>query len=189
MPKQKSRWFQAYPHNFLWLGLAALAVIFDQISKQIALTQLVFEGNSINVLPIFSWTLAYNPGAAFSFLSDASGWQRYFFTALAGVVSIIFVLWLLRMPKNLKVLPAALALILGGAIGNLIDRLTTQLVNWRGEQVHGVVIDFIHVHYSTWHFPVFNLADCAITLGTILLLIDTFFLEKKRLQSKVRVET
>jgi signal peptidase II len=84
------------------------------------------------------------------------------------------------MPKTLKVLPASIALILGGAVGNLIDRLTTQLVNYRGEQVHGVVIDFLHVHYQTWNFPVFNLADCAITLGTILLLIDTFFLEKKR---------
>lgn len=184
MPKQTSGWLRIYPHNFLWLGLAILTIVLDQITKQIALAKLVFEGNSINVLPVFSWTLAYNPGAAFSFLSDAGGWQRYFFTSLAGVVSVIFVLWLLRMPKSLKVLPAAIALILGGAVGNLIDRLTTQLINYRGEPVHGVVIDFLHVHYQTWNFPVFNLADCAITLGTILLLIDTFFLEKKRHQMK-----
>ncbi|KAA8731245.1 lipoprotein signal peptidase [Acinetobacter qingfengensis] len=182
MHKKSSGWLKIYPHNFIWLALAVLTVILDQITKHIALSKLIFEGNTVNVLPVFSWTLAYNPGAAFSFLSDAGGWQRYFFTSLAGIVSLLFVCWLLRMPKRLKVLPAAIALILGGAIGNLIDRLTTQLVNWQGEQVHGVVIDFLHVHYGTWHFPIFNLADCAITLGTILLLIDTFFLEKKRQQ-------
>lgn len=181
MHKETSSWVRInYPSSFNWLGLALLTIVLDQVSKQIALAKLVFEGNSIPVLPVFSWTLAYNPGAAFSFLSDAGGWQRYFFTTLAMVVSVIFVVWLVRMPKNLKVLPAAIALILGGAVGNLIDRLTTQLINYRGEQVHGVVIDFLHVHYQTWNFPVFNLADCAITLGTIFLLIDTFFLEKKR---------
>lgn len=180
MPKHNQDKALFYSHNFWWLGLALLAIILDQITKQIALAKLVFEGNSVNVLPVFSWTLAYNPGAAFSFLSDAGGWQRYFFTGLAGLVSVIFTVWLLRMPKSLKVLPAAIALILGGAVGNLIDRLTTQVINYRGEHVHGVVIDFLHVHYGTWHFPVFNLADCAITLGTILLLIDTFFLEKHR---------
>jgi signal peptidase II len=179
MPKQAD-WLRFNAVNFWWLGLSILTIILDQITKQIALDKLVFEGNSVNVLPVFSWTLAYNPGAAFSFLSDAGGWQRYFFTGLASVMSVFFVVWLLRMPKTLKVLPASIALILGGAVGNLIDRLTTQLVNYRGEQVHGVVIDFLHVHYQTWNFPVFNLADCAITLGTILLLIDTFFLEKKR---------
>ena len=182
MPKQAD-WLRFNAVNFWWLGLSILTIILDQITKQIALDKLVFEGNSVNVLPVFSWTLAYNPGAAFSFLSDAGGWQRYFFTVLASVMSVFFVVWLLRMPKTLKVLPASIALILGGAVGNLIDRLTTQLVNYRGEQVHGVVIDFLHVHYQTWNFPVFNLADCAITLGTILLLIDTFFLEKKRHQT------
>lgn len=182
MPKQAD-WLRFNAVNFWWLGLSILTIILDQITKQIALDKLVFEGNSVNVLPVFSWTLAYNPGAAFSFLSDAGGWQRYFFTVLASVVSVFFVVWLLRMPKTLIVLPASIALILGGAVGNLIDRLTTQLVNYRGEQVHGVVIDFLHVHYQTWNFPVFNLADCAITLGTILLLIDTFFLEKKRHQT------
>ena len=182
MPKQAD-WLRFNAVNFWWLGLSILTIILDQITKQIALDKLVFEGNSVNVLPVFSWTLGYNPGAAFSFLSDAGGWQRYFFIGLASVVSVFFVVWLLRMPKTLKVLPASIALILGGAVGNLIDRLTTQLVNYRGEQVHGVVIDFLHVHYQTWNFPVFNLADCAITLGTILLLIDTFFLEKKRHQA------
>jgi signal peptidase II len=180
MPKPKSTWLKVYPHNLMWLALALLTIIVDQFTKQCALSKLLFEGNSVDVLPIFSWTLAYNPGAAFSFLSNAGGWQRYFFTALAGGVSLLFVVWLLRMPKRLKVLPLAIALILGGALGNLIDRLTTQLINWQGERVSGVVIDFIHVHYQSWNFPIFNLADCAITLGTMLLLIDTFVLEKKR---------
>ena len=175
-----------YPHNLLWLALSVLAIVFDQLSKWFALAKIPHldlpcqysadkvcaYSDSISVIPrIFDWTLAYNHGAAFSFLSDAGGWQRYLFTSLAVVVSIIFVFWLLRMPKKLLVLPLTIALILGGAVGNLIDRMTL-----------GYVVDFIHVHYDTiWHFPVFNLADCAITLGTILLLTDTFFLEKKRL--------
>ncbi len=122
----------------------------------------------VPVLPFLNWTLLHNYGAAFSFLSDAGGWQRYFFTSLAGLVSILFVFWLLRMPKKMVVLPVAIALILGGALGNLIDRITL-----------GYVVDFIHVYYQN-HFPAFNIADSAITLGTILLLIDTFFLEKQR---------
>jgi signal peptidase II len=105
-------------------------------------------------------------------LSDAGGWQRYFFTSLAAGVSVVFVFWLMRMPKNTLVLPAAIALILGGAVGNLIDRVTL-----------GYVVDFIHVYYQQNNFPAFNLADSAITLGTILLLVDTFFLEKKRIQN------
>lgn len=170
-------WFK--PYNLKWLALALLTVILDQVTKKFALHSLQFEGNSIAVLPFFNWTLAYNPGAAFSFLSSAGGWQRYFFSGLALIMSCVFVLWLMRMPR-LRVLPAAIALILGGALGNLIDRMTTQLTNYRGDVVHGVVIDFIHVHYGSWHFPIFNLADCAITLGTILLLVDTLFLEKHR---------
>jgi len=97
--------------------------------------------------------------------------KRYFFTSLAGLVSVIFVFWLMRMPKTVKILPIAIALILGGAIGNLIDRMSL-----------GYVVDFIHVYYNNSHFPAFNIADSAITLGTILLLIDTFFLEKQRIQ-------
>ena len=120
---------------------------------------------------LFRSTLLHNYGAAFSFLSDAGGWQRYFFTSLAALVSVIFVFWLMRMPKHVTILPMAIALILGGAVGNLIDRVTL-----------GYVVDFIHVYYNNSHFPAFNLADSAITLGTILLLIDTFFLEKHRIK-------
>ncbi len=139
----------------------------DQWTKWIASTHLNYA-DPVPVLPFLNWTLLHNYGAAFSFLSDAGGWQRYFFTSLAGLVSI-FVFWLLRMPKKMVVLPVAIALILGGALGNLIDRITL-----------GYVVDFIHVYYQNHHFPAFNIADSAITLGTILLLIDTFFLEKQR---------
>ncbi|WP_139850475.1 signal peptidase II [Acinetobacter pullicarnis] len=169
-PENKKGLFQFYPRNLLWLGLSVLAVILDQWTKTIANTHLTYA-ESIPVLPFLNWTLLYNYGAAFSFLSDAGGWQRYFFTALAAVVSTIFVFWLMRMPKKVVILPMAIALILGGAIGNLIDRATL-----------GYVVDFIHFYYQNSHFPAFNLADSSITLGVILLLIDTFFLEKQRIQ-------
>ncbi|MPW44440.1 signal peptidase II [Acinetobacter guerrae] len=172
MPKTqvKQSLFQFYPHNLIWLGLSVLAIIIDQWTKWIASTHLTYA-DPVPVLPFLNWTLLHNYGAAFSFLSDAGGWQHYLFTGLAGIVSIIFVFWLLRMPKHSIILPAAIALILGGALGNLIDRMTL-----------GYVVDFIHVYYQNHNFPAFNIADSAITLGTILLLIDTFFLEKKRIQ-------
>ncbi|TXJ07620.1 MAG: lipoprotein signal peptidase [Acinetobacter sp.] len=189
MPKSTTNWLRIYPHNLLWLGLAVLAIVLDQISKKIALNHILHNNlpcpnqvqqicaysESIPVIPpVLDWTLAYNYGAAFSFLSGAGGWQHFFFTGLAGIVSLFFIFWLLRMPKSLKVLPLAICLILAGALGNFIDRMTL-----------GYVVDFIHVHYQqSWHFPIFNIADCAITLGTILLLIDSFFLEKKRHQPK-----
>ena len=167
-PQQKAGLFQFYPHNLLWVGLSILAIVLDQWTKWIASTHLNYA-DPVPVLPFLNWTLLHNYGAAFSFLSDAGGWQRYLFMGLAGLVSLIFVFWLMRMPKYMKVLPAAIALILGGALGNLIDRVTL-----------GYVVDFIHVYYQNHNFPAFNIADSAITLGTILLLIDTFFLEKQR---------
>ncbi|AXQ20735.1 lipoprotein signal peptidase [Acinetobacter wuhouensis] len=170
-PQNKKGLFQFYPHNLMWLGLSVLAIIIDQWTKNIASTHLTYA-DPVPVLPFLNWTLLHNYGAAFSFLSDAGGWQHYLFTGLAGIVSIIFIFWLMRMPKSTVVLPMAIALILGGAIGNLIDRISL-----------GYVVDFIHVFYQNHHFPAFNIADSAITLGTILLLIDTFFLEKKRIQN------
>lgn len=152
-----------------WLLLSLLAIVLDQWTKSVAVAHLVYA-QPVPVMPMLNWTLLHNYGAAFSFLSDAGGWQRYFFTSLASVVSVIFAVWLLRLPKNTVVLAAALSLILGGAIGNLIDRVTL-----------GYVVDFIHVYYKDSHFPAFNIADSAITLGVILMLIDTFFLEKHRL--------
>ncbi|WP_151811003.1 signal peptidase II [Acinetobacter bereziniae] len=169
-PQNKKGLFQFYPHNLMWLGLSFLAIIIDQWTKNIASTHLTYA-QPVPVLPFLNWTLLHNYGAAFSFLSDAGGWQHYLFTGLAGIVSIVFIFWLMRMPKTTLILPAAIALILGGALGNLIDRMTL-----------GYVVDFIHLHYQGSSFPAFNIADSAITLGTILLLIDTFFLEKHRIQ-------
>jgi len=167
---QRKGWFRFYPHNLVWIGLAIVAIILDQWTKWIATNHLNYA-DPVAVLPFLNWTLLHNYGAAFSFLSDAGGWQRYLFTGLAAGVSLLFVFWLMRMPKHLVILPMAIALILGGAIGNLIDRVSL-----------GYVVDFIHVYYQNSHFPAFNIADSAITLGTILLLIDTFFLEKHRIQ-------
>ena len=175
--------FKFHPHNLLWLGLSIVAIILDQWTKWIALTKIhhldlpcqngigkiCAYSNSIEVIPHFlDWTLAYNHGAAFSFLSDASGWQRYFFIGLASIVSLIFIFWLMRLPKKLIILPIAISLILGGAISNLINLI-----------FFGYVIDFINIHYHLWSFPIFNLADVSITLGALFLLIDTFFLGKK----------
>lgn len=155
-------------YNLWWIALACVSIALDQYTKHIATLHLVYN-ESVPVLPFLNWTLLHNFGAAFSFLSDAGGWQRYFFTGLAGIVSAIFTVWILRMPRNLTILPLALALILGGAIGNLIDRVTL-----------GYVVDFIHMFYQQHNFPAFNIADSSITLGTILLILDTFFLEKHR---------
>ena len=154
--------------NAVWFLLSLLAIGLDQWNKALA-TEHLHYAQSVPVLPFLNWTLLHNYGAAFSFLSDAGGWQRWFFTGLACVVSLVFALWLLRLPKNTTVLAAAIALVLGGALGNVIDRMSL-----------GYVVDFIHVYYNDSHFPAFNIADSAITLGTILLVIDTFFLEKYR---------
>jgi signal peptidase II len=123
----------------------------------------------IAVIPdYFSWTLAYNTGAAFSFLSDAAGWQRWFFAAIAVAVSVVLVVWLKRLKPGESWLALALALVLGGALGNLVDRV-----------VFGHVVDFILLHWQhRWYFPAFNVADMAITGGAILLALDMFKSEK-----------
>lgn len=154
--------------NVAWLGLSLVAIVLDQWTKGIATATLNF-GEANPVFPGLDWTLLYNTGAAFSFLSDAGGWQRYLFTGMAMLVSVIFVIWLLRLPKDAKVLAAGIALVLGGAVGNLIDRMTL-----------GHVVDFISVYYDSHYFPAFNIADSAITVGTILLIIDMLFLDKIR---------
>lgn len=156
--------------NTPWLFLTFFTIALDQWTKNIAVTELMGNPSIPVIPPVLSWTYAENHGAAFSFLADAGGWQRHFFTVLAIVVSFVLIIWLLRLGKGMKTLAASLALILGGAIGNVLDRMN-----------YGYVIDFIHVHWhNAWHFPVFNIADCAITLGVILMLIDTLFLESKR---------
>ncbi|HQX89388.1 MAG TPA: signal peptidase II [Moraxellaceae bacterium] len=154
--------------NFSWLWLALIIIVLDQASKWYFSSTMQL-GDSINLLPGFNWTLAHNYGAAFSFLHDAGGWQRWFFAGIALVVSGGILFWLRSVPANARFLACALVLVLGGALGNLYDRMML-----------GYVVDFVHVYYGTWHFPAFNIADAGITVGAIMLIIDSLFLEKKR---------
>jgi signal peptidase II len=155
-----------------WIWLSVLTVVLDQLTKKIAEAELLLhEPNAI--FPSFNFTLMYNKGAAFSFLSDAGGWQRIFFVALSTIISIFLFFWLKQIcndekQKNNQLLQIAIALILGGAIGNLIDRAMT-----------GAVVDFIQLYYSTYYFPAFNIADSAITVGAGLLILD-MLMESKR---------
>ena len=144
-----------------WLWLAAALIVVDQISKWIVLGALQ-PGDSHYVAPFFNWVLTFNSGAAFSFLSDAGGWQRWFFTLLALVVSAWIVTLLRRHTSEFR-LSLALTLVLGGALGNVIDRLR-----------FGAVVDFIQWHVAGYYWPAFNVADSAITIGAILLVWDQF---------------
>ena len=146
--------------NAAWLALTMLVILLDLFTKHLATQHLIY-GNPEPVLSFFNLTLLHNTGAAFSFLADASGWQRWFFIGLATVVSIGLLIWLLRLGEDERRLAPALALILGGALGNLHDRV-----------VHGYVVDFLHFFYQDWHFPAFNIADSAITVGAFLILVD-----------------
>ena len=146
-----------------WLGVSLLVVIFDQLTKFLADSQLNYA-EPLALLPSFNLTLLYNPGAAFSFLSDASGWQRWFFVTVSLLASVFLVLWLRKLKPEQKLLALALALVLGGALGNLIDRLLL-----------GHVVDFIQVYYKTFYWPAFNIADSAITVGAALLIWDALF--------------
>jgi signal peptidase II len=145
-----------------WLWLSLLALVLDQGSK-LAISSSMQLYQSIPVIPYFNLTYVHNTGAAFSFLSEAGGWQRWFFAALALVISAVIAVWLTRLKPHETLLAVALSLVLGGAIGNLIDRLA-----------YGYVIDFLDVYYQTWHWPAFNIADSAITLGVILKLVESF---------------
>lgn len=149
-----------------WLWLSLLAIVLDQASK-IAVDSTMQLYESIPLIPFFNLTYVHNKGAAFSFLSEAGGWQRWFFAALAFVISAVLSVWLARLQKHETLLAIALALVLGGAIGNLIDRLA-----------YGYVIDFLDVYYNAWHWPAFNIADSAITLGVVLMLAESFGLGK-----------
>ncbi len=145
-----------------WFALAAVVVVLDQISKYVVRQHLVF-GESVRVTGFFDLVLVFNPGAAFSFLSDASGWQRGFFIAIAFAAST-FVSFLLVRHRDRPLFSFALAFILGGAVGNLIDRI-----------VFGAVVDFLHFHVAQYYWPAFNLADSAITCGAALLIWESFF--------------
>ena len=144
-----------------WIWLSAVVVILDQLTKYIASTSLVLY-KPVAVMPMFNWTLMHNTGAAFSFLHDAGGWQRWFFAIIAIVVSVVIVLWIKRLEQHEKWQAVALALILGGAIGNVIDRV------WLG-----YVVDFIDVYYGSSHWPAFNIADSAISIGVALIIIES----------------
>jgi signal peptidase II len=143
-----------------FLFWSALIVVLDQLSKA-WIVDSFREYERLVVWPVFNLTLVYNTGAAFSFLSDAGGWQKWFFIVLAGVVSIVLIVWLARLRPHERMVAWALALIIGGAVGNLIDRVML-----------GKVVDFLQWHWKDAYFPSFNLADSAITLGVILLLLD-----------------
>jgi len=150
-----------------WLSISLLVILLDQITKYLANTGLVYA-EPVPVVPSFNLTLMYNRGAAFSFLSDAGGWQRWFFVTISVAASVLLIFWLSRLKRQQWLLAVALSLVLGGAVGNLIDRL------WLG-----YVIDFIQLYYSSFYWPAFNVADSAITVGAALLIWDALFVKPR----------
>ncbi|MBI4190004.1 MAG: lipoprotein signal peptidase [Betaproteobacteria bacterium] len=143
-----------------WLALSALLVVLDQLSK-FAMTRVLASGNGIEVTPFLNLVLVYNRGAAFSLLSSASGWQNGLFIVIA-LAAAVWIVWLLRRHANERLFCTALSLILGGAVGNLIDRV-----------LFGAVVDFLDFHAAGWHWPAFNLADSSITIGALLLIWES----------------
>ena len=155
-------WFSRDARASAWLWLALAVIAGDQWTKFLIVSSFD-EFDSVTLLPMLDFMRLHNTGAAFSFLSDASGWQRWMFTGLGITVSVGIFVWLRRLPaRGQHLLAAALALIMGGALGNVIDRML-----W------GHVIDFIRVHYQQWYFPTFNVADSAITVGAAFLILDS----------------
>lgn len=148
--------------GLIWLWVTVVLLVLDQVTKYVVSTQMQLY-QSIELLPVFNFTYVHNYGAAFSFLSEAGGWQRWFFSIIAISISVLLTYWLKKLPAKNLVLCGAYSLVLAGALGNLYDRLT-----------YGYVIDFIHVYYDTWDFPAFNIADSAICIGAGLLLLDAF---------------
>ena len=140
-----------------YLAIATLTLLLDQLSKWSALSNLQL-GVPEPVLPFLNWLLLFNPGAAFSFLAQGSGWQRWFFTIL-GILASVYIIYLLRKSLEDKLLCVSLSLILGGALGNVIDRI-----------MYGAVVDFIDLYYANWHWPAFNVADSAICVGAALII-------------------
>ena len=146
--------------GWLWCSLAVIVV--DQATK-LAVVELLAPGSSVELLPALDLVLVYNPGAAFSFLSTAGGWQRWLFIGLAVAICACIVYWLRGLPRHARRLPLALSLVLGGAVGNVIDRIRI-----------GAVVDFIDFHVGDWHWPAFNVADSAICVGAALLVLGMF---------------
>lgn len=143
-----------------WLTIAAAVFTLDRVTKYWAV-EMIQPYQPVPVTPFFNLTLVYNPGAAFSLLSDAGGWQRWFFAFFSSLVALLLVVWLRRLPREQVWVSVAFSLILGGAVGNLWDRLTL-----------GYVVDFIDVYYGRWHWPAFNVADAAISIGAVMLLLS-----------------
>jgi len=162
----RNLWQGLHYGNLHWLWLSALVLALDLWTKSLAESALQLY-QRIEVLPFFNFTLAYNSGAAFSFLADAGGWQRWFFAVIALVATLVIIAWLLRLRAE-RMVALALSLILGGAVGNLWDRLTL-----------GHVVDFLDFHWAGYHFPAFNIADSAITVGAILLILDMFLTRER----------
>ena len=148
-------------NNRHWIWISILVIVFDQLTKLLADHFLQYH-QPVEVMPMFNLTLMYNKGAAFSFLANAGGWQRWFFLILTSAVSIFIYLWIRKLKTHQVLQYSALALILGGAIGNHIDRA-----------IYGHVIDFLDVYLQQHHWPAFNIADSAITVGAFLLIYDT----------------
>ena len=146
-----------------WLWVSLCVIIIDQATKQIAEAQLTAH-QAVNVMPYFDWYLTYNTGAAFSLLADAGGWQRWFFTIIAIVVSGVIVQWIRKLPGDEILTAISLSLILGGAIGNLIDRILL-----------GHVVDYIQIWLGSIAFPALNIADAAISVGAVALILSSFF--------------
>ena len=151
-----------------WLWLSGLVLVLDQASKWI-MTSWLSLYETVAVMPFFNLTMAHNTGAAFSFLAQAGGWQRWFFAAVAAIVSVVLLVWLKRLTATAKLEAVSISLILGGAIGNLVDRISL-----------GYVVDFIHFHWQDKYFPAFNIADMAITGGAGLMMLDMFFNPENR---------
>jgi signal peptidase II len=149
-----------------WLGLALILLIADQFTKVLILGYYRL-GDATYVTSFFNVVRVHNSGAAFSFLASASGWQRWFFT-LIGIAAALFIVWMLKSHSGQKLFSFALACILGGAVGNVIDR-----------SLHGYVVDFLDFHFGSWHFPAFNVADSAITVGAVCLILDELLRVRK----------
>jgi len=149
------------PSAIRWLWLSALVIVADQATKLLAVEQLVMH-RAVPVAPSVNLMLTYNLGAAFSFLGDAGGWQRWLFISIAAGVSVALTVWLTRLRAAARFTAVSLALVIGGAIGNLWDRVA-----------RGAVVDFIDLYYAGWHWPAFNVADIAIFIGAGMLVVDS----------------
>ena len=155
-------WFTPTRGASNWLWLSFFVVILDQATKALVIGSVKMQ-DAIELLPILDIVYLENTGAAFSILAQASGWQRWFFILLAVGVSLALMVWMRRIKADQTILAIGLSLVLGGALGNVFDRV-----------IHGFVVDFIYFHWRTWYFPAFNVADSAISIGAACLLIDAF---------------